>query len=151
MSFLIDIQIASKSQMLPHPSQIKEWLEIVLEHEVDTAEMTVRLVDEKEMTQLNSQYRKKHGPTNVLAFPYEPIPGVASNYMGDVIICAPVVEFEANKIGLPEINHWAHMVVHGTLHLMGFDHDTDEAATDMESKEIMLLKKLGFPSPYLSR
>ena len=100
------------------------------------------------MTVLNQRYRGKDGATNVLSFPYAPLPGVNSALMGDVVICAPVVEVEAREQGKrPEV-HWAHMVVHGMLHLQGFDHETEHQAIKMERVETDILTGLGYPDPY---
>ena len=96
-------------------------------------ELTVRIVDRPEMTELNQLYRKKIGPTNVLAFPFDK--KVPLNILGDIVICAPVVAEQANALQKPEINHWAHMIIHGALHLCGYDHQTDKAAMQMEKIE----------------
>jgi probable rRNA maturation factor len=144
----LELQIASKAKTLPHPAQFREWISVTLWQRIDTAEMTIRIVDEEESAELNKLYRNKIGPTNVLSFPYEPQPGVASRLLGDIIVCAPVVEQEAEKFNKPLIAHWAHMVVHGTLHLLGYNHEFDEEAEEMESLETDILQKLGFPPPY---
>lgn len=148
MTIELELQIASKAKTLPHPAQFREWISVTLWQRIDTAEMTIRIVDEEESAELNKLYRNKIGPTNVLSFPYEPQPGVASRLLGDIIVCAPVVEQEAEKFNKPLIAHWAHMVVHGTLHLLGYNHEFDEEAEEMESLETDILQKLGFPPPY---
>ena len=112
------------------------------------AELTVRIVDEAEITALNRQYRGKDGPTNVLSFPYEEIPGIASDLLGDVVICAPVVASESVAQDKPLEAHWAHMVIHGVLHLLGYDHHKEGEASRMESTEAELLADLGYANPY---
>ena len=102
----------------------------------------------EEITALNSQYRKKNRATNVLSFPYEPLPGVAIPLLGDVVICAEVVNDEALAQGKTAEQHWAHMIVHGALHLLGYDHVDENDAQHMESMEIQILSQLGIPDPY---
>lgn len=148
MSIDLELQIASSIQTLPHPAQFREWVSATLWQRIETAELTIRIVDEDEIIALNQQYRKKTGSTNVLSFPYEAIPGVASRFLGDIVICAPIIEKESNEQQKPLLAHWAHMVVHGTLHLLGYDHQTDEEAVEMESTETDILLKLGFQPPY---
>src|SRR6186713_2192108 len=114
----LELQIASKAKTLPHPSQFREWVSVCLWQRVDTAELTIRIVDEEESASLNHQYREKQGPTNVLSFPSEDIPGVISRSLGDIVICAPLVEKESNEQNQGLLAYWAHMVVHGTLHLL---------------------------------
>jgi probable rRNA maturation factor len=144
----LELQIATSIQTLPHPAQIREWVNVALWKRVDTAELTIRIVDEEESTQLNEQYRHKVGPTNVLSFPYVEQPGIISRYIGDIIICAPLVETEAKTHNKPLLAYWAHMVTHGILHLLGYDHITDEESTDMQGVETAILHQLGFPPPY---
>lgn len=148
MSIELELQIASGAKTLPHPAQFREWVSIALSGQLDTAELTIRIVDEEESSQLNYQYRDKIGPTNVLSFPYEPMPGIASRLLGDIVICAPVVEREAEQHNKPLIAHWAHMVIHGTLHLLGFNHEVESEAIEMEQLETDLMLRLGFPPPY---
>lgn len=148
MTIEVELQIASQAKTLPHPSQVREWVSMALWDQVDTAELVIRVVDEEESAALNAQFRHKEGPTNVLSFPYEPTPGVASRYLGDIVICANIVEAEANTYQKPILAMWAHMVVHGTLHLLGYDHEEEEEAQQMERLETEILLKLGFPPPY---
>lgn len=110
--------------------------------------VTLRVVGKKESQALNSQFRRKHKPTNVLSFPFAPPPGTRSDLLGDVVICADVVRREAREQGKSERAHWAHMVVHGILHLRGFDHHNSKDAAVMEAKEIRVLRRLGFSDPY---
>lgn len=148
MTIELELQIATKAKMLPHPAQFREWISATLQGRIDTAELTIRLVDEAESAQLNEQYRKKEGPTNVLSFPYDPIPGIVSRFIGDIIICAPIVEKEANDLNKPMLDYWAHMVVHGALHLLGYDHELPEEAQEMQELEMEILMQLGFKPPY---
>jgi probable rRNA maturation factor len=148
VSIELELQIATHAKTLPHPAQIREWVSLTLYNHVETGELTIRLVDEPEIAELNQQYRNKQGPTNVLSFPYEPEPGIASRLLGDIIICAPVVEKEAIEQNKLLLAHWAHMVIHGTLHLLGFNHEFDQEAAEMESIETELLLRLNFPPPY---
>jgi probable rRNA maturation factor len=111
------------------------------------AEITLRLVDEPESQALNRAYRGIDRPTNVLSFSYDPPPG-SDALVGDLVICAPVVAREATAQGKAPEAHWAHLVVHGTLHLLGHDHQNDEEAREMESLEVQILAELGFPDPY---
>ncbi|CAK0780166.1 endoribonuclease YbeY [Gammaproteobacteria bacterium] len=113
-----------------------------------TAEVTVRVVGEKEIADLNHHYRHKDGPTNVLSFGYDAPPNLDIPLLGDLVVCAPVAAREAVAQGKAPEAHWAHLVVHGTLHLLGLDHEEPTAATTMETLEIQILAKLGYPDPY---
>ena len=139
---VISIQIVSKLANIPEKSQFKKWAQAALR--VDT-EVTIRIVDAQEALELNSTYRGKDYATNVLTFPLteEPI------LMGDIIICAPVVAAEANAQHKDLIAHYAHLTVHGMLHLCGFDHENEYQAELMESLEVQILTKLGYANPYL--
>ena len=149
MSVTLDLQ--SEVEGGPEEDDIRRWIEAVLETEAYTAdvELTVRVVDEDEMAALNTRYRHKTGPTNILSFPFEAPPGVELNLLGDLVIAAPVVKQEAREQGKTESAHWAHMIVHGTLHLLGYDHQESVEAEDMEAREIRILKQLGYSNPYL--
>ncbi len=110
----------------------------------------VRIVGASESASLNHRFRRQRGPTNVLSFPFEAPSGTRSELLGDLVICAPVVRREAREQEKPLRAHWAHMVVHGILHLRGYDHLNRREATVMEKKEIRILRELGFANPYLS-
>jgi probable rRNA maturation factor len=110
------------------------------------AEVTVRFVDEAEGRELNARYRGKDTPTNVLSFPYAPPPEMA----GDLVVCAPVVLREAAEQGKAPEAHFAHLIVHGMLHLQGYDHESDADTASMEQKEREILAVLGYPDPYAS-
>jgi probable rRNA maturation factor len=112
-------------------------------------EITLRLVDALESRRLNHQYRGKDYATNVLSFGYDPeLLAADGGVMGDLVICAEVVAREAAEQGKPPLAHWAHLVVHGCLHLRGFDHEGDADAARMEARETAILADLGFPNPY---
>ena len=143
----VDVQVVTK-EVAPSESQFTEWVTLALQGQKN-AEMSIRLVDAEEIRELNQTYRHKDKATNVLSFPFEVLEGVPDCYLlGDLVICPSVVEQEALAQNKPLTSHWAHMVVHGTLHLLGYDHVTDEQANIMEPLEIMLLAKLGYANPY---
>ena len=152
ISLKVDLQIASKAKTLPGFPEFQKWISLTLEHSNRSfirAEITIRIVDDQEMTALNVSYRNKEGPTNVLSFLYDVLPDLELDLMGDIIICAPVVAAEARAKNFPLLGHWAHMVVHGTLHLLGHDHEIESQATVMENIEVEILKNLGFRNPYI--
>ncbi|HSX20299.1 MAG TPA: rRNA maturation RNase YbeY [Gammaproteobacteria bacterium] len=148
MTIELELQIASEAQTLPHPAQFKEWIANTLADKFDNIELTIRIVDVEEMTELNETYRHKQGPTNVLSFPAEIDDSFGMHLLGDIIICAPVVQQEAADGNIDLIAHWAHMVVHGTLHLLGYDHMIPDDADVMEAEETKILTDLGYPAPY---
>jgi len=158
VSLDLDVQVAVAEAMqtqLPSPATIQRWAEAAISHANiahDALQMTVRIVDEAEIAQLNEQYRQKSGTTNVLSFPFEMPPGMPEplpeTVLGDVVICAAVVAREAEEHHKALEAHWAHMVVHGTLHLLGYDHLSDDEAQEMESLEVAVLGELGFSNPY---
>ena len=138
----ISIQYASEHANLPSKQQLRKWAKAALN--VDT-EVTIRVVGEQEGRELNSMYRGKDYATNVLTFPLTETPYL----MGDIIICAPVVELEAHAQQKSLESHYAHLTVHGILHLHGYDHEKEPQAELMESIEISILSKLGYANPYL--
>jgi probable rRNA maturation factor len=133
---------------VPTLAQFQHWLDSTLLPENDGVELTIRLVNKNESQQLNAQYRNKDKPTNVLSFPFEVPAGIELNLLGDLIICADIVEKEAIEQNKTLTAHWAHMVIHGCLHLLGYDHIDDTDAQNMEALEIDILAKLGFNNPY---
>ncbi|EGM76454.1 metalloprotein, YbeY/UPF0054 family [Rheinheimera sp. A13L] len=150
MSITLDLQLASEAPNLPSEAQFQQWLEAAILPFQEIAEVTVRIVDEAESQQLNFDYREKDKPTNVLSFPFELPPGVEElPLLGDLVICAQVVAAEAVEQGKELHHHWAHMVVHGCLHLLGFDHINDADAEQMEAEEILILQQLGIKNPYV--
>ncbi|MGB5473809.1 MAG: rRNA maturation RNase YbeY [Gammaproteobacteria bacterium] len=144
----IDVQFAVSAAGTPSADEIRQWAELALQDHDRRAELVVRIVDEAEITALNRQYRGKDGSTNVLSFPCEGFAGVPSDLLGDVVICAPVVAAEAATQGKPLAGHWAHLVIHGVLHLLGYDHQHATDADHMERRESALLTGLGYPNPW---
>ena len=144
----IVVQFALAADGLPNAEQIRDWAALALQERCADAELTVRIVDEAEITALNRQYRGKDGATNVLSFQHDALPGIAPTLLGDVVICAPVVAAEAIVQGKPLEAHWAHLVIHGVLHLLGHEHHHDAEAREMETLETGLLAALGYPDPY---
>ena len=148
---IIDLQIACEQESgLPTAEQIEQWATAAVQPQSDEVEMTVRIVDEAESHALNLNYRGKDRPTNVLSFPFECPDEVELPLLGDLVMCRQVVEREAQEQDKPLMAHWAHMVVHGSLHLLGYDHIEDNEAEEMESLETQIMTGLGFADPYLS-
>ncbi|WP_162063324.1 rRNA maturation RNase YbeY [Vibrio taketomensis] len=151
MTIELDLQLAVEDESgLPSFDEIHSWLSNAISIFQQDAEVTVRIVDEKESHQLNFEYRGKDKPTNVLSFPFEAPPGIEINLLGDLIICRQVVEQEAIEQDKPLLAHWAHMVVHGSLHLLGYDHIEDDEAEEMESLETEIMQKMGYEDPYIA-
>lgn len=144
----VDIQRQTETGQQPDDPDICRWAAAAYLGDNSDTEMTVRIVDQLESAQLNETYRHKTGPTNVLSFPFETPPGVDLSLLGDLVICAPVVEREAIEQNKTTKAHWAHMVVHGSLHLQGYDHIEPQQAEQMEALEIDILARLDFPNPY---
>ncbi len=152
MNYPIDIQHASKESSPVTDEQLRDWVILALQLELEAAELTLRLVNPEEMTALNHLYRKKNKPTNVLAFPASHPAHIELEcpLLGDVIICPQVLEEESQSLNTPLIAHWAHIVIHGVLHLLGYDHMNEDDTNKMQSIEIQLLAVLGFDNPYES-
>jgi probable rRNA maturation factor len=148
MSLEVEIQTATAADDLPNEEDFILWVRAALQQREAPAEVVIRLVDEAESRQLNRDYRDKDRPTNVLSFPFEAPPQVPSLLLGDLVICVPLVRQEAREQGKAELAHWAHLVVHGMLHLLGYDHLTDAEAETMEGLERRILAQLHFPDPY---
>ena len=146
---LIEIQTIFNSKGQPDQKHIQQWVDAALEGFNQDTEIVVRIVDEQESAELNEQYRHKSGPTNILSFPVEVPEGIELNLLGDLVVCAPVLEKEALEQHKTLNDHWAHIIVHGVLHLLGYDHLDDEEAELMENKEIAILKQLTIKNPYL--
>jgi len=145
----VELQYAVTEVALPEEAQFQSWAKAIDTPGNDSQVVTIRIVNEQEMSALNKQYRQKEGPTNVLSFPAELHDEVDLPFIGDVVICAPIVVNEAHKQGKIEESHWAHMTVHGILHLQGYDHVDEVEAVQMESLEIKIMQQLGFDNPYL--
>jgi probable rRNA maturation factor len=144
-SLSLSVQYACNDEHLPSRPQVRRWVKKALEGE--SAEVTVRFVDADEGQMLNRDYRHKDYATNVLSFPYLPNPEMA----GDLVLCLPIVLKEATGQKKPVEAHFAHLIVHGMLHLQGYDHETSDTDADiMEAREREILAALGYPDPYLS-
>jgi len=149
MQLELDLQNASTATDLPQYEQFCCWVEAALAGRRARAQLGIRLVDESEGADLNRRFRGRGGATNVLSFPFEPLPGLADcDLIGDLAICAPLVGREAREQGKTLEAHWAHLSVHGVLHLLGFDHQNTIEASEMERLERDILCGLGFPAPY---
>ncbi len=147
-AIVVDVQWAVDQAGLPNEAVIHSWIEAVVREHQPEAELTVRVVDEQEITTLNKQFRDKNKATNVLSFPADKNLPVPIPLLGDLVICADVVAKEALEQNKTLIAHWAHMVIHGTLHLLGYDHIKTEQAEQMEQKEISYMQYFGFANPY---
>ena len=148
MAVLLDVQIACEDNNLPSIEQLQLWAETALSTQKDDPELTIRIVESQESQELNHQYRGKNKPTNVLSFPFEVPEGIEINLLGDLVICSDVVNKEAIEQNKNIHDHWAHLVIHGCLHLLGYDHIEENDAVEMESLEIKLLSTLGIDNPY---
>ncbi len=149
MSIEVAVQYAIDWPNLPNESQLRLWVKTALRGLKENAKLTIRIVGEDEGTQLNEQWRKSKGSTNVLSFTYEEKPEIMPNLLGDIVVCAPVITKEAKEQYKSIDAHWAHMIVHGVLHLNGFDHLNPKDADYMENLEIKILKELNYNNPYL--
>lgn len=147
----VTLQTATQTGNLPTRAQFKRWVAAALADRRDVAEVSIRIVDEDEGAALNRTWRHKDYPTNVLSFLADLPAELKSPLLGDLVICAPVVVREAAEQGKPPEAHWAHLVVHGTLHLLGYDHENDRDAVQMEALETAILAGLGYPDPYRER
>lgn len=148
---LLDLQIACAATTLPSEQQLNDWVLAALLgadfHQTET-ELTIRIVDEAEIQALNLDYRGKDYATNVLSFPADLPEELNIPLLGDLVICSPVIAREAIEQHKTLDAHWAHMVIHGTLHLLGYDHIDDDEAEIMEALETVILNKLGYADPY---
>jgi len=143
----LDLQLADTVQGVPEKAQFEQWVMAALQENA-AGELAIRIVDEDEGRTLNHQYRGKDYATNVLSFPFDAPEGVPIDYLGDLVICAPVVEREAIEQAKALKSHWAHMVVHGVLHLQGYDHIEKDDAQEMETLEKVIMARLGYQDPY---
>jgi probable rRNA maturation factor len=147
LNLQVDIQTACP-EPVPEEEDIRSWIAAAIPSSHGDTEVSVRIVDENEMSTLNLNYRGKNAPTNVLSFPSDLPAGIDSDLLGDIVICAAVVEEEARAQDKALTAHWSHMFVHGSLHLLGYDHIEDDEAEVMEKLETEILYELGFPCPY---
>lgn len=148
--YQIIVQRAVSNISIPSTALFKSWAEAALKTKILNAEVTIRIVDKDEMLALNSTYRHKNKVTNVLSFPFDMPKDIEIEIpiLGDIVICAEVIIEEANAQNKSLNAHWAHMIVHGILHLLGYDHEKDAEANIMEAEEIAILKALDFNNPY---
>lgn len=147
----IEVQYASTQSRdaLPTREQIVSWVRAALDGRCDSAQLVMRIIDETESRALNERYRRREGATNVLSFAFERPELLDPPLLGDVLVCAPVVVREALEQHKPVEAHWAHMVIHGTLHLLGFDHEEEGEAMVMEALEREILARLGHADPWI--
>jgi len=157
MKHIVDLQLACDADEVPSVEQFQVWVDCALDeimsddaNSKESFELTIRLVDKQESQLLNNQYRGQDKPTNVLSFPFEVPEGVELNLLGDLVICVDIMKTEAVSQNKALFDHWAHLVIHGCLHLVGFDHINENDAMIMESLEIKILAKLAINNPYLT-
>jgi len=147
MTVTVDFQLAFEGET-PAETAFIAWAEAALQAVEEDCELSIRLVDEDESAELNNQYRGKTGPTNVLSFPFDSEIELEPKLLGDLVVCVPVVEREAVEQGKPAAHHWAHIVIHGCLHLLGYDHIEEIEAEEMEALEIQILNTMNIANPY---
>ena len=146
MKLKVNIQRATKTPDLPTNQRIRTWVHAALKSHVQQAELTIRMVGTREATRLNRKWRGGKGPTNVLSFANDDRDGLAAGFLGDIVLCAPVIARDAMQQGKSLGAHWAHLIIHGTLHLLGYDHVKPAAASKMENLE----KNCWQPCPLLT-
>lgn len=144
----VEVQYAHKKLSAPGEDQFQQWSAVIPAQPDARQTASIRVVDENEIAELNLRFRQKSGVTNVLAFPADIPDGVDVDLIGDIIICAPIVIKQAREQGKTVESHWAHMTLHGILHLLGYDHIEQQDAVIMETLEIQLMAELGYPDPY---
>ncbi len=147
---IVDMQLACDGEV-PEDSDFQRWVDAALAEVTEDCELSVRIVEVDESTELNSTYRGKSGPTNVLSFPFEAPVVIEPRLLGDLVICKTVVETEAKQQNKQLEEHWAHMVIHGCLHLLGYDHIETDEAEKMEALEVKILQSLNIDNPYLDQ
>ena len=146
---IVDCRVPPRARArAPSPRLMARWADAALGSRGAGCEMALQVVSSPRMRVLNRRYRGRDQPTNVLSFPAAPAPGVRPRPLGDVLLCPAVLRREARAQGKREEAHWAHLVVHGTLHLVGYDHEARRDAARMERREITVLRRLGFANPY---
>lgn len=143
----VTIQSVTASNDIPTENMLTQWCHAAINELKESKELTIRIVDENESAELNQAWRNKTGPTNVLSFPYDD-DFEHTKILGDLVVCAPVLEHEAKQQNKPLEAHWAHIIIHGSLHLLGYDHINSTDAEIMESKEQQIMANLGFKNPY---
>jgi probable rRNA maturation factor len=149
-NIILDIQVACfNNTYRPERKDFKIWLKEILKNERSTHEITIRIVEKKEIKQINLQYRGEKKTTNILAFPYSKIKKKKLIFLGDLIICSTVLQEEAKIQKKTLKSHWAHMIIHGTLHLLGYNHINESQQKKMESLETNIMLALGYTNPYI--
>ena len=153
MTAQVEVQLACDDEYVPAADDIAAWVNRAIDAAGSSSDMevSVRVVNAAEMQQMNCEFRDQDKSTNVLSFPAGDLAGLpdeAERPLGDIVVCAAVVADEAEQQGKTQTDHWAHMIVHGTLHLLGFDHENDSDAAEMESLEIRIMTDHGVANPY---
>ena len=153
MSLQVDL-LSHSDFSCPTLAEFSQWVNTALDFapkniSENLEEITIKIVDKTESQQLNETFRHKKGPTNILSFSYDQIPGFEQTSLGDLAICAEIVENEANSLNIDISDHWAHLTIHGTLHLLGYDHIEEDDAKIMEALEVSILKHFNIANPYL--
>ena len=148
MSVTVTLQNNSTTKNIPTKKLFTSWVTTAIANNKKTLEVGIRIVDAKEIIDLSKKYRKKTKLTNIIVFKFSPPPTIPTNLLGDLVICAPIVKLEAKAQQKTIISHWAHLTIHGTLHLLNHNHKTKKAAQKMEKLEIKTLETLGFANPY---
>ena len=152
MAIHVNLSIDTTTHDIPSSEELSSWFNTTatfIKDEIpDECSINVALIDQSYSQHLNSQFRKKDKPTNVLSFPNHIIPGELSDSLGDLAICPDIVNQEAIDQNKPQSSHWAHMCIHGMLHLIGYDHETESDAKNMEQLEIAILSSVGYDNPY---
>ena len=150
MNNAIEVQLSHDDELVPDGPRITAWVDRALKSVQKRAvSITVRVVTRDEMQNLNVRFRGQNYATNVLSFPSDDLGSQRTGVSGDIVVCSVVVQTEAQEQNKAVDAHWAHMIIHGVLHLCGYDHTPDTVATDMESLEVPILHQLGLPDPYL--
>ena len=142
------LQVITHTDYLPSQDELQKWINLALPSDQQYHAITIRVVDRAESQALNTKYRHETKPTNILSFPFDAPEGFQSDLLGDLVVCPSIIEAEASSQHKSLTAHWAHLIIHGTLHLLGFNHLNGKDAAIMEAKEIELLTKLNFPNPY---
>ena len=151
MNNAVEVQLAHDDELAPDGARITAWVDCALKSVQKRAvSITVRVVTRDEMQNLNVRFRNQNSATNVLSFPSDNLGSQRPGVSGDIVVCSVVVQTEAQEQNKAADAHWAHIIIHGVLHLCGYDHTTDAGATDMESLEVVILRQFGFPDPYQS-
>lgn len=147
MTIEVEVQRETSNSSVPSDQQFEQWAAAALQGHGES-ELVIRVVDQEESRRLNEQFARRNKATNVLSFPAGLPPSIDLALLGDIVICAPLVKREAEQQNKSIVAHWAHLTVHGILHLLGHDHQSDQEAANMEALETSLVQSFGFPDPY---